>query len=59
MFELFDQNGDTTITIAELGTCMRALGQNPTQAELAAIIAEIDADGKVWSIATDNVKSAH
>merc|ERR1712018_572727 len=45
MFELFDQNGDTTITINELGTCMRALGQNPTQTELAAIIAEIDADG--------------
>ncbi len=44
-FALFDQNGDTTITIKELGIVMRTLGQNPTEAELRAIIAEIDADG--------------
>lgn len=43
---LFDMNGDETITINELGTCMRALGQNITEKELKAIIAEIDADGK-------------
>jgi len=45
MFNLFDQDGNQTITIKELGLCMRALGQNITQGELAAIIAEIDADG--------------
>lgn len=43
---LFDQDGNETITINELGTAMRALGQHPTEAELKAIIAEIDADGK-------------
>ena len=42
---LFDQNGDETITIKELGTVMRAMGQYPTEAELRAIISEIDADG--------------
>ncbi|CAD5120148.1 DgyrCDS8724 [Dimorphilus gyrociliatus] len=45
MFMVFDQDGDETITIKELGTVMRALGQHPTEAELNAIIAEIDADG--------------
>merc|ERR1711976_473719 len=45
VFTLFDQDGNETITIHELGTVMRALGQHPTQAELRAIIAEIDADG--------------
>ena len=46
VFNLFDAAGDNTITIAELGIAMRELGQNPTEKELAAIIAEIDADGK-------------
>lgn len=45
VFLLFDQDGDETISINDLGTVMRQLGQNPTEAELAAIIAEIDADG--------------
>ena len=45
VFELYDQDGDKTITVNDLGTCMRALGQHPTEAELKAIIAEIDADG--------------
>lgn len=29
------------------GTVMRALGQFPTEAEMRAIIAEIDADGNI------------
>ncbi|ELU05456.1 hypothetical protein CAPTEDRAFT_157499 [Capitella teleta] len=45
MFLLFDQDGNETITINELGIAMRALGQHPTEEELKAIIAEIDADG--------------
>ena len=46
LFLLFDQNDDQTIMVQDLGTLMRALGQYPTEAELTAIIAEIDADGK-------------
>lgn len=45
MFLLFDKDGNNTITVRELGTVMRALGQKPTEEELRTIIAEIDADG--------------
>ena len=44
-FELFDKNGDGTITVIELGTVMRNLGSNPTETELQDMINEVDADG--------------
>jgi calmodulin len=45
-FSLFDKDGDGHITTKELGTVMRALGQNPTEAEIAAMIQEVDTHGK-------------
>ena len=44
-FILSSADGDGTITTKELGTVMRSLGQNPTEAELQDMINEVDADG--------------
>uniref|UniRef100_A0A6A7GA51 Calmodulin n=1 Tax=Hirondellea gigas TaxID=1518452 RepID=A0A6A7GA51_9CRUS len=43
-FALFDSDGDGTISSKELGTVMRSLGQNPTESELADMVAEVDND---------------
>uniref|UniRef100_A0A6P7GMH3 Calmodulin-alpha-like n=1 Tax=Diabrotica virgifera virgifera TaxID=50390 RepID=A0A6P7GMH3_DIAVI len=44
-FSLFGKDGDGTITTEELGTVMRSLGQNPTEAELQNRTNGVDADG--------------
>ena len=43
---MFDRDGDGFVSSKELGTVMRSLGQNPTEAELKDIIKEVDQDGK-------------
>lgn len=41
-FKIFDKDGDGKIDRTELGTVMRALGQNPTQREIDDLVNEID-----------------
>ena len=44
-FQLFDRDGGGAITANKLGAVMRAIGQNPTEAELQDMINEVDVDG--------------
>merc|ERR1711887_238537 len=43
-FNLFDKKRTGSIPIADMGTVLRSLGQNPTEAELAALCEEVDKD---------------
>jgi calmodulin len=44
-FDIMDRNGDSVITVEDLATVMRAIGQSPTLNELQDMIREVDADG--------------
>jgi len=43
-FRLFDKTGRDQISTSDLGTVMRSLGQNPTEAELAELMREISGE---------------
>ncbi len=43
-FNVFDKDNDGFITLKELGTVMRSLGQNPTETELHDLIKQYDRD---------------
>ena len=44
-FDIIDRNGDGVITVDDLASVMRAIGQAPTHSELQDMIREVDADG--------------
>ena len=44
-FALFDKDGNGDISTAELGTVMRSLGENPSDAEILEMINEVDGNG--------------
>lgn len=45
-FALFDKRGTGAVPREILGDLLRALGQNPTQAEVAEIVTSAPPDGK-------------
>jgi calmodulin len=49
-FSLYDKAGEGAIDSKELGTVMRALGQNPTIAELEEMKTELDSDSESLNI---------
>jgi fructose/tagatose bisphosphate aldolase len=58
-FSLFDKSGDGTITTKDLGTVIRALGKNPTEAELQDIINKYG--GKMpqtWGVPVEELQKA-
>ena len=56
-FSLFDKDGDGTITTKELGTVMRSLGQNQTEAELMAFIAKVGVFARMHTDCTTAIRS--
>lgn len=44
-FDLFDKDGEGSISSKELGTVMRAIGQVPSEDELQEMINQVDVDG--------------
>jgi Ca2+-binding EF-hand superfamily protein len=44
-FSLFDHDENGSISAAELGQVLKALGQNPSKNELSDMINEVDVDG--------------
>ena len=44
MFQMFDKDGDGTISTKELGAVLRSLGLNPGQEEIDEMIEETDRD---------------
>jgi len=45
-FNLFDKDMDGWITVDELETVLRSLGQTPSKDELASMVNEVDPEGK-------------
>ena len=45
VFGLFDDNGDGSIETKDLGTLLRSIGFNPTDAELHDKVGELDPEG--------------
>lgn len=44
VFSMFDRDGDGTVDAEELGAVMASLGVNPSDAEIAQMIEEVDTD---------------
>jgi len=46
-FQLFDNRGDGKISVSQLGDVLRALGQNPTEAEVKKCCSQLKPDDRI------------
>lgn len=44
-FDMFDKDGDGTVTTEELTAVLRSMGQNPTEAVVQEMMDDVDTDG--------------
>ena len=51
-FALFDKRGDNKIDSNQVGDVMRALGLNPTEADVNRLVQEVDPSGQSYYICT-------
>lgn len=51
-FELFDRVGDNKIQLSQCGDVMRAVGQNPTNADIMKVLGHPKPDGELLPAAT-------
>lgn len=49
-FQLFDRTGDSKISYAQVADVMRALGQNPTNAEVKKVLGNPTPEGKYLTV---------
>ena len=49
-FQLFDRSGDERIKLSQVGDVIRALGQNPTNAEVAKVLSNPNPEGSFCKI---------
>ncbi|KAJ7519500.1 hypothetical protein O6H91_20G041800 [Diphasiastrum complanatum] len=45
VFKFFDSNGDGKISVSELGSVLRSLGDTPSEKDLQLMVQEVDIDG--------------
>lgn len=59
IFCYFDSKGDEKINVAQVGDVLRALGQNPSEAEIRKCCENWSDPGAVLSINFSNFRSAY
>lgn len=50
-FSIFDSKGDGCINVNQVGDVLRAMGQNPTEAQIARCVETLDPKGRIgWEV---------
>lgn len=50
-FAIFDSVGDGMIAVKQVGEALRAMGQNPTEADIQKCVESLDPNGRItWDV---------